>query len=77
MQLTTKKTTKKTFVVEFSKKKTHGITRILLCAGITCGSTRKSVNLYVELVSDVLEDGNSKALCCDDSCQDIMGPLAG
>jgi hypothetical protein len=23
-----------------------------LCAGITCGSTRKTVNLHVELVSD-------------------------
>jgi hypothetical protein len=29
--------------------------RILLCAGITCGSTHKSVNLQVELVSDVEE----------------------
>jgi hypothetical protein len=28
--------------------------RILLCAGITCGSTRKTVNLHVELVSDVV-----------------------
>jgi hypothetical protein len=28
--------------------------RILLCAEITCGSTRKTVNLHVELVSDVL-----------------------
>ena len=27
--------------------------RILLCAEITCGSTRKTVNLHVELVSDV------------------------
>jgi hypothetical protein len=26
--------------------------RIFLCAGITCGSTRKTVNLHVELVSD-------------------------
>jgi hypothetical protein len=26
--------------------------RILLCAEITCGSTRKTVNLHVELVSD-------------------------
>jgi hypothetical protein len=26
--------------------------RILLCPGITCGSTRKTVNLHVELVSD-------------------------
>jgi hypothetical protein len=28
--------------------------RILLCAEIICGSTRKTVNLHVELVSDVL-----------------------
>jgi hypothetical protein len=26
--------------------------RILLCAGLTCGSTRKTVDLHVELVSD-------------------------
>jgi endonuclease III len=26
--------------------------RILLCAEITCSSTRKTVNLHVELVSD-------------------------
>jgi hypothetical protein len=28
--------------------------RILLCAEITCGSTCKTVNLHVELVSDAL-----------------------
>jgi hypothetical protein len=33
--------------------------RILLCAEITCGSTRKTVNLHVELVSDVVA-GNRK-----------------
>jgi hypothetical protein len=27
--------------------------RILLCTEITCGSTHKTVNLHVELVSDV------------------------
>jgi hypothetical protein len=26
--------------------------RILLCTGITCSSTRRTVNLHVELVSD-------------------------
>jgi hypothetical protein len=30
--------------------------RILLCAEITCGSTRKTVNLHEELVSDVMKD---------------------
>jgi hypothetical protein len=37
--------------------------RILLCAGITCSSTHKTVNLHVELVSDAIghfaEDGNN------------------
>jgi hypothetical protein len=29
--------------------------RILLCAEITCGSTRKNNNLHVELVSDAFD----------------------
>jgi hypothetical protein len=41
--------------------------RILLCAGITCGYTRRTVNLHVELVSDVLcasiIDGDKRILC--------------
>jgi hypothetical protein len=31
--------------------------RILLCAEITCGSKRKTVNLHVKLVSDVMWSG--------------------
>jgi hypothetical protein len=43
--------------------------RILLCAEITCGSTRKTVNLHVELVS-AGSSGSTKAV------QTLMTPTS-
>jgi hypothetical protein len=47
--------------------------RILLCAGITCGSTRKTVNLHVELVSDEAIESNNKETLANGSIIQTLG----
>jgi hypothetical protein len=46
--------------------------RILLCAEITCGSTRKTVNLHVELVSDEVGVSSDSVCTSLQECPEML-----